>query len=237
MSVAEKDRLRAAIKAYRESAGNSIDENGQKVLDRLVTGDDAAEATKAFAKFKADARAARMILTTCIEADRLNRSFSDRLNTETESLSRLEELDKSVANLSAFVSELNQGPTDRLAAYATYGDDDLGSMKLGLHLVKEAVKDRRRIANETILRIGATNKTQGKAAETAAIGWLEEGVRRACGKPHHEATALLAQIAMGCNVSVDRLIEAGRTRIKREWRQKSSGIVRFWQKNTLNKHG
>jgi hypothetical protein len=109
---------------------------------------------KAFAEFDADARAACMILIACIEADRLIRDFPDRLNAEQESLLRLKQLDKSVADLSAFVSELDQNPHDRLAACAKYGDDDFGAMKLGLHLVREAIKDRRRIAEETPLRIG-----------------------------------------------------------------------------------
>jgi hypothetical protein len=131
MSVAAKDRLRAAIAAYRASAGGSLDENEQKVLDRLAPGKHAAEAAEVFAKFEADDRAARMILKACVEADLLNRSFLDRLNAEKESLSRLEQLDKSVADLSAFVSELNQHPPDQLAAYATYGGDDVAAMRLG----------------------------------------------------------------------------------------------------------
>jgi hypothetical protein len=222
MIATSKGHLRVAINAYRAAAGDGLDEDGRKVLDRLVTGERAAEAAEAFAKFEADDRAARMILKACIEADLLIRSFPDRLNTEQKSLSRLEQLDKSVADLSVFVSELNQNPPDRLAAYAKYGDDDFGAMKLGLHLVREAIKDRRRIAVETPLRIGATRNTKGKAgkaAETAAIGWLAEGVRRACGDPHHEAAAVLAEIALDCRVSVDRLIEAERTRRERDWRQ------------------
>jgi hypothetical protein len=220
MSVVGKDRLRAAIDAHRVSAGDSLDEDERKVLDRLATGKRAAEAAETFAKFEADDRAAHMILKACIEADLLIRSFPDRLNVEMESLSRLEQLDKSVADLSAFVSELNQNPPDRLAAYAKYGDDDFGAMKLGLHLVREAIKDRCRIAKETILRIGATRKTKGDAADTAAIGWLAEGVRRACGKPHHVHAAALVEIVLGCEVSVDQLREAERTRRERDWRQR-----------------
>jgi hypothetical protein len=120
MIATSKGHLRVAINAYRAAAGDGLDEDGRKVLDRLVTGERAAEAAEAFAKFEADDRAARMILKARIEADLLIRSFPDRLNTEQKSLSRsrLEQLDKSVADLSVFVSELNQNPPDRLAAYA-----------------------------------------------------------------------------------------------------------------------
>lgn len=90
MSVAAKDRLRAAIDAYRASVGDDIGEDERKVLDRLTTGKHATEAAEVFAKFEADDRAARVILKACVQADLLNRSFLDRLNTETESLSRLE---------------------------------------------------------------------------------------------------------------------------------------------------
>jgi hypothetical protein len=86
--------------------------------------------------------------------------------------------------------------------------------------VKTVIRDRRRIAKETALRTGATRKTSGDAADTAAVGWLAEGVRRACGKPHHVPAAALAGIVLGFEVSVDQLREAERTRREHEWRQR-----------------
>ena len=104
------DRLQIAIVAYRDAAADTLDEHGSAVLDRLAADD---RASGAFDKFGADSRAAAGILSGCIEADLLVRTFNDRLETERAALDRLAALDKAVDDLRAFIAELEVGPKDR----------------------------------------------------------------------------------------------------------------------------
>jgi hypothetical protein len=208
-------RLHAAIAAYRAAAGDTLDKHGCAVLDRLACDD---RASGAFDKFGADDRAAAGILSGCIEADLLVRTFNDRLDTERAALDRLAALDKAVDDLRTFIAELEVGPKDRLSGYITHDPADMAAMKRGLGTLCGAIAARRRLANETRLRIGATRKTQDVAADTAAIGWIGEAVRRRCGQPYTEAAADLAEVVLRCEVSADRMREAERTRRKREWR-------------------
>ena len=87
------------------------------------------------------------------------------------------------------------------------------------YLLANAIDARKRISQETLLRIGATRKTRDAAADTAAIGWIAEAVRRNCGRPNRAASADLAEVVLGCKVSVERLREAERTRRERDWRK------------------
>ena len=121
-------------------------------------------------------------------------------------------------DLRAFIAELEVGPKDRFSAYVTHDPADMAAMKRGLGTLCGAIAARRRIANETRLRIGATRKTRDVAADTAAIGWIGETVRRSCGQPYTEAAADLAEAVLGCEVSTDRMREAERTRRNREWK-------------------
>lgn len=215
MNRPASNRLQIAIVAYCDAAGDTLDEHGRAVLKRLAADD---RASGAFDKFGADGCVATGILSGCIEADLLVRTFNDRLETERAALDRLAALDKAVDDLRAFIAELEAGPKDRLSASIRHDPADIMDMKRVLGVFRSAIAARRRIANETALRIGATRKTRDVAADTAAIGWLAEAVRRSCGQPHTEAAADLAEIVLRCEVSADRLREAERTRRTREWR-------------------
>ena len=120
-----KDCLQVAIDDYYAKAGDSLDQQGHKVLDRLASDERASDA---FAKFDVDDRAAASILTACIEGDLLVRTFPDRINAERATLARLEQLEKAVGDLREFVAELNQGPPDRLAAFVIYHPHDMAAI-------------------------------------------------------------------------------------------------------------
>jgi hypothetical protein len=215
--------LKKALTAYRALHAGRLDSKAIAVLDRIGQDKDAA---KAFTKLNVNDRAVSNILTACIEGDELARTFGKRIELERGMLGgkakkgRLKMLDKALADLRLFMNTLEQPPADRLSAYIRYDPADLATIRQGFYLVADAIAARRRVAEETILRVGATRKTYdaGKAAKTAAIGWIAEGVRNNCGRPNTRAAADLAAAALGCEVTEERLREAARTR-KRDWRR------------------
>jgi hypothetical protein len=166
-------RLRGILATYRAAAGDGLDEHGCAVLDRLSAGDDAA---KAFDEFGIDDGAATRIVTGCIEADILVRTFTEKLVAERAMLERLDRLDKAVGDLQIFVAEPEAGPTDRLGAVISHHRDSITDQKRGLYLISGDIAARRGIAYETMPRLGATKKTRD-GADTAAIGWLAARVR------------------------------------------------------------
>jgi hypothetical protein len=217
---AKSSHMKDAVAAYR--AGSHLNREEAAVLDRLVAD---SRAASAFAKFNADGRTAAKILRACIEADTLFRTFSarseieDRMLGENHKGGRLDKLAKAVADLRSFINELDCEPADRLSAFVRYDPADADSMTHGLYLLDNAIAARRRIAQESRLRMGTTRKIRGEAAaRIAAIGWLAEGVRRSCGRPHQISAAALAEATLGGEVTVDQLREAERTRRQRDWR-------------------
>ena len=220
----KSNRLQDALAAYRAAAGDRLDPEAAAVLDRLAGDECAAEA---FAELGLNEAGACKILTICIEADELRRTFDRHIRRQTTMLSghrrdgRLDRLSKAVAELRRFVNELDSQPDDRLSSSLRYDPSMIEEMKRGLYYIDDAIKARRTIAKETIPRLGATRKSvdSGKAAETAAIGCLAEGVRRCCGRPHRRAAADLAEVVLGCEVTIDRIREADRTR-QRDWRER-----------------
>jgi hypothetical protein len=221
---AQSNPLKKALTAYRALQGDRLDPQAIAVLDRIAQDRDAATA---FAKLKVNDRTASNILTACIEGDELARTFGKRIELEREILGgkgkkgRLKMLDKALADLRLFLRTLEKAPADRLSAFIRYDPADLATIRRGLYLIADAIAGRRRIAEETILRVGATRKTydSGKAAKTAAIGWIAEGVRNNCGRPNTSVAASLTVAPLGCEVTEERLREAARTR-KRDWRRR-----------------
>lgn len=219
---AKSSHLKDALAAYRAAAGDHLNRDETAVLDRLAADNRAA---CAFAEFNVDGRTAAKILTVCIEADLLVRTFNaqivieGKMLGENRKLGRLDKLDKAVDDLRSFINELDCEPADRLSASVRYDTADTAAMKRGLYLVGDAITARRHIAEETRPRMGTTRKFRGKtAARIAAIGWIAEGVRRCCGRPHQISAAGLAEVTLGGEVTVDQLREAERTRRQRSWR-------------------
>jgi len=193
--------LKDALAAFRAAAGDDLDPKAAAVLDRLAVEERAAGA---FAELDLNEAGAAKILTTCIQAGELSRTFKDHADLRTTMLGgggkggRLDQLGKAVAELRRFVGELDRPPDDRQSASLRYDDPSIiEQMKRGLYYIDDAIKARRTIAKETTPRLGATRKSvdAGKAAETAAIGWLAEGVRRCCRRPHRRAAADLAEVS------------------------------------------
>jgi len=205
--------LRRAVAQYEAANADAIDEQSRSVLDRLIAD---KRAVDAFATFDVDENGAQRLLLACIETDELVRNFHRMVADEKHILSRLEHLDHCISDLRSFVDDTEAGPRDRLSAMIQHHADTIPHIRNSLHVLHDDIAARRRIALESHARFGATRKSRD-GAETAAVGWLAEGVRRICGKPHSKAAADLAEALLGCEVSEERLREAERTRRSRNW--------------------
>jgi hypothetical protein len=229
--------MRDAVKDCRtRAAENGLDRAGSGLLVRLAGSDDAA---KAFGQLRLrDRRDEMAILQTCIQADQLFRTFPQQIENAEKMLGRAKDLDRAVVALRRIVDELSAEPPtfDLLSASIWYCGRDIAAMKQGLYLIDNLIEGRRRIANETRLRLGATRKLgrpkrgtgkKGQAAnavalaarQNAAIGFLAEGVRRVTGKTYLGAVRKIAEVILDTELSEDRVRNAARLRA-REWRQR-----------------
>jgi hypothetical protein len=126
---------------------------------------------------------------------------------------------RSIANIERLLKDTQKPALNRLTAYTMPDANRIALEREALQSMKDRLDVQSRTAKETILRVGATRKSRGKrAAETAAIGWIAEGVKRITKKTNARLSADLAELILGCDVSLDRIDNAADTR-KREWRR------------------
>ena len=136
-------------------------------------------------------------------------SFRACLKARAEFDPELVGLEKSLPPLREFVSEIERAKPGRLAAVLRYDAAIVKAAQFGLQMVALMITDRRRVADETIRRLGGTRNAQAdNAARTAAVGWVAEGIRRATGSPNLRFTADLAQAALGGEVTIDQVRHA-----------------------------
>ena len=222
-----------------------LDENEKRVFGRLKADYRVPEAVAAIAKTESDLN---RLLTGCLEADELSRTFGEKLNEERRIIERAKELQLKLNELQNNVDELktffdeeiwsydqdthatilkDRTSVDRLSAHILLHNQEVKKVKHAFYILKESIADRLRVASETILRFGVTRKsarTNENAARTAAIGWLAEAVERIAGRPHTRHVAVLAQATLAIrDITEDRVREALRTR-RREWRADRYGV-------------
>jgi hypothetical protein len=192
--------LRDAIDVYRVGREDNFDGLALHLLGRLA---DSSEAADAFQRLKLkDRREEAAILTTCIQAEQLARTFRQRITNAEKTLERSDRFGKAVAILSTFVDELirEQQETqafDLLTAPILEPPDNIRNMKRGLYLIADRIEAAQRVAKEDLLRLGATRKKGLKtrrsiankqalqtASQNAVIGWLAQGLRRVTGEAH-----------------------------------------------------
>ncbi|WP_218037543.1 hypothetical protein, partial [Reyranella soli] len=85
---------------------------------------------------------------------------------------------------------------------------DLDKVEHALNLLGWKIANCRCFTKDAKLFIAATRKTRvSGAAETAAIGWLADAVKRNYGKPHYGRVATLASCVLATKkeVSLDRV--------------------------------
>jgi hypothetical protein len=223
--------LSEAINSYlADRVGFS--ESAQKLLLRLAND---PTSTRAFANLKLGSRPnEEAVLTTCIAADDLARSFSKRIRGAEKQVIRMERLAHAVSSLKVFVEE--QASKEQLPAIddklsVNIKDDPPGSnkkMQAGLFWMSDRIRTIQRVAKEDILRFGATRKkglakgsnklAEITAAQNAAIGWLAEGIRRVTGKAHIKEVTDLAEAILHTPLTEERVRGVSRNRGKRDWR-------------------
>lgn len=217
ISAAHKQRFKALLAEFRETAAGSLDEDEKLLMDRVTKN---VEAPEIFAKI-GDEVTVRQLLSLCVEAHSLARNFNKSIAEARRLLSRAPAYKRAIADIDELLRKTQRPDLERLQAYTL---PDPGRIELeckALASIRDRLAVGVRTANETVLRLGATRKSHGrKAAEIAAIGWIAEGVKGITGRTNSRLTADLAEIVLGCTVSLDRVDSAAETR-KREWRVRS----------------
>jgi hypothetical protein len=145
-------------------------------------------------------------------------NFENIIADAKRKLKEAPQYDRAIATVTALLKEARTPPVNHLTAYTPPGPERSELESKALNSINDRLAVRTRIAKETILRLGTTRKSHGKkAAETAAIGWIAEGVKRITKRTNARLSADLAELVLGHEVSLDQVDNAAETR-KREWR-------------------
>lgn len=208
-------RFQKLITEFREMEDLDTDET--RLTQRLV---DNIEAAKRFAMVEDDSDIKRLLLV-CVEADCLARTFRHRVEEARNTPRKSERYDRAISDIERLLKETQRPIRDRLAAYVLPDNDRIHMELQALASIQDRVRTQRFIAAQTLLRLGATRKCRSKiAAETAAIGWIADGVKRITKKTNARLCADLAELVLGCDVSLDRVHNAAETH-ERDWRAAS----------------
>jgi hypothetical protein len=226
-------RLPQEVDAYRGEQKDKLDRWALALLDRLASSSDAA---KAFERLKLESRNVTAFLVTCIQAENLARTFTQRITKAKVESARVESLDKAIVALCEFVDSQiaeqrdlppfdplsMQGASELLgwradlteSAALKRGLHDLSGMKIVLSSIAESIVLSRRLAEGNMLRFGTNRKSQIKqAGQNAAMRWWADGMRRITGKPHAREINDLAAVVLGIRkLSPDRVAHAIRQR-------------------------
>jgi hypothetical protein len=185
------------------------DEDGTGLIDRHRNSSEAAATP--FASW--DDQIAKRLIGLCFEANSLVRHFNEMVEYSRRWDSKREVYLRALADIRELLKETQDPPRGPLAAFVTPDPHRIQLEIEALGSMKKRIEDQDRIANETILRFGATRKSHGKkAAETAVIGWISEGVRRITNEANFNLCVDLAELVLSCEVSLDRVKNAAKTR-------------------------
>jgi hypothetical protein len=201
-------RLREAINALRAERTDKLDRRADELLARLVTSPDAA---KAFERLSLkDGHKVAEVLAICIETDDLARTFPKWVAKVEKALVSTEQLDKAVAHLREFISEVDEQKVPLLSDLLSHSifepPASIEVLKHALDLIARRIDWGRGVAELALAQIGATRKVRNKeAAEIAAIWFLAARLHGAVGKPHLSEVADLAEVILRTEVSKDRL--------------------------------
>ena len=216
-SAAYSRRFKALIEQFRGEAGETLDEGEKLLVERIAA---SPEAASIFGPIEDDITAKRL-LRLCIEADAVSTNFHGMVEEAQRALENAPIYEQAVEKLEQLLKETQEVPLNRLTAHVLPDRDRIMGERRALRSMQHRVADHARIAKETILRLGATRKWHSEdASQTAAIGWIAEGVERITERIDARLSADLAELVLGCEVTLDRVDNAAETR-KREWRMSS----------------
>jgi len=173
------------------------------------------------------------IITACIMAEHLARTFPDRVKKAQKMLERGEQHRKAVTTLRGLLNEiitqLQQRP-DPLWVRGLETRDDIEAMGLGLALFEKRIKVEEDVANINLFQLKASQKShlastrrkqarrkpaakqEAPARRVAAIKLLAEEVKRVTGNAHYQDIADLAGVIFEMDVSQDQVRAAQRLR-------------------------
>jgi hypothetical protein len=211
-------RLKGAINAYRFKGADKLRKPALELLARLS---DSPDAATAFYRLRLTLDQAVEVLTICIEADDLFRTFPRRIRNAEKNFQLAENLGQAVAKLRKFAPEFHGQkvplPSDLAGLPQFDPPADIAAVKDALRLIARWIDWGRGVAEITLAQIGTTRKTQPKqAAENAAIWYLCARVQSVAGKPvgvnkrdrrrlYWPEITDLAQIVLGIELSMDRV--------------------------------
>jgi hypothetical protein len=207
-------RFRKLIVEFLIEAAEYLNEDETRLIRRL---EGSSEASAIFGQIDDDKNVKRLFIL-CVEADCLFRTFEDRIREARDKQRKLDKYAEALVEIRRFLDDIDRPPRDRIEAFANPDPEEIRSERSALASVGGRIQQQKRIAAETPARLGATRKSHGrKAAETAAIGWIAEGVERITGHTNARLCADLAELVIEGDVSLDRVDNAAETR-QREWR-------------------
>jgi hypothetical protein len=217
MSISSQRRvaapLREAVRTFRGSKG-ILDKSTDNLLARLA---DSRSAEAAFKKMSLDnCRDEQRILSACIKADLLHRTFSQRLKEAEESLERMKRLHKQLGPIRQYVDEVarqrHSVSGDLLSTPISDSRADVAAMKRGLDLIQRRIDKHQHVTQRDIWRLGATRKTKIKqAGQLAATRLLSGEVRQVTGRPHAMSVADLLEVIIGRPIFWTEVASACRT--------------------------
>lgn len=197
------DTVRAAASELIPSIDDLLKtEPGQVVCNRLMASQDAINSFLAIA---IDDHAKLLIVSACIEAEHLKRTFRSRIDRAKAMRRKLTNLRMAANDLYKFIDNT---PRDLLPAEIVIEAAATYTIYKGLCEMAPWLKAALANAGETAQRVGATRKVNMRqAAETAAIAMLASAIKQACGRPHYKHVAVLAGTVLDTAeaVSIDRV--------------------------------
>lgn len=210
-------RLREAIQLYLAQHNEELDERSRKLLSRLASSDEAAEA---FGRLKPRDDGQAAIIRACIVAENLARTFPQRLKKAEEMLARRERLGKAAAMLRRLLNEISweQKHPDPLWVRGPETDEDIKAMGLGLALFERRIFFQKDVVGRNLFRLKVTRKSKDPSAgQKAAIKWLAHEVKCVTGKAHEAEIKSLLKETLGTQVSPDQVRAAQRARGHWQW--------------------
>jgi hypothetical protein len=230
-------RLGEALRAYRAKYDGKLDAGASRVLRHLEASTTARKAFKGFDWLKESGDAVA-IVEACVEAERLARTFAERIERERRKLRQNPRLREATELSRDFVNELvkeQKQPSDPLRVRETVPPDEIEAMGRGLALLEMHIGTGERVAKMNLFRLHVMHKSKGEGADKgkdagpiAAIKWLANRVKEIkkratsnlrIGNENVAQIANLAQVILGGDVS-DGQVRAGlRARDHWKWLQ------------------
>jgi hypothetical protein len=218
--AANNARFKELIAQFQSEAGETLDEGEKLLIERIAAN---PEAPSIFGPIEND-KMAKRLLRLCIEAYAVSINFHSMIEEAQRTLEKTPIYEQAIAEFQQLLKETQETLLNRLTARVLPDRDRIMGERQALRSMQHRVADQARIAKETILRLGATRKWHGEtASQTAAIGWIAEGVEGITKKTDARLSADLAELVFDCDVTLDRVDNAAETR-KREWRTSSDLI-------------